>query len=63
MNEELKWARIVRKSTGSYMTLELTVAMSEWLIDRFVYVHFPGWEVVETCHVNPDDPFGEGINI
>jgi hypothetical protein len=55
MNTKIKFCRLERQKTGSWIAYELPKAMTcedsyLWLDDNM-----PGWEFVSGCYVNPDN--------
>lgn len=50
----IKFARLERANTGSYITYELPQAMGVEEACVWFAQHMPGWEFVSGCPQNPD---------
>lgn len=62
MNFKIRWIRLERQKTESYMTLQLPEAMYLEQAELWVEANLPpGWEVITGSPCTPDEEFDEHL--
>jgi hypothetical protein len=46
--EKVKFARLKREISGSFLTIELPSPIVEFMVDDIVATYFEGWKVIQT---------------
>ena len=50
-----RYIRLERSSTGSFLDYPLDTALSMCEIEQLIAEFFPGWELVNTCALSPEE--------